>query len=221
MQTTSEPVSPLRTAGGAGGVRLAVMIGALGVVFGDIGTSPIYTLATLFDPNDPHPVPLNIRQRLRRCVTDLLVGDDHRHADLRHPGDARRQRRRGRHHGAHHAAAAFWRDGGRRTLAALAALGIFGASLFFGDSMITPAMSMMSAIEGLKVVEPSLGEWVVPITAVITHSAVRGAAPRHERRRSTVRSGDDRSGSPRSAPAASRASSATRKSSRPFRRLMR
>ena len=35
------------------------MIGALGVVFGDIGTSPIYTLATFFDPNDPHPVPLN------------------------------------------------------------------------------------------------------------------------------------------------------------------
>ena len=57
--------------------------------------------------------------------------------------------------------------GGRRTLAALAALGIFGAALFFGDSMITPAMSVLSAVEGLKVVEPSLAEWVVPITAVI------------------------------------------------------
>jgi KUP system potassium uptake protein len=56
---------------------------------------------------------------------------------------------------------------GRRTLAALAALGIFGAALFFGDSMITPAMSVLSAVEGVKVVEPSLAEWVVPITAVI------------------------------------------------------
>ena len=46
-------------------------------------------------------------------------------------------------------------------------LGIFGASLFFGDGMITPAISVLSAVEGVKVVEPSLGDYVVPITAVI------------------------------------------------------
>src|SRR5262249_11191746 len=56
---------------------------------------------------------------------------------------------------------------GRRTAVVLAALGIFGAALFFGDSMITPAISVLSAVEGLKVVEPSLEELVVPITAVI------------------------------------------------------
>jgi KUP system potassium uptake protein len=56
---------------------------------------------------------------------------------------------------------------GRRRAAWLAALGIFGAALFFGDSMITPAISVLSAVEGLKIVEPSLGELVVPITAVI------------------------------------------------------
>ena len=49
----------------------------------------------------------------------------------------------------------------------LATLGLFGAALFFGDSMITPAISVLSAVEGLKVVEPDLDEWVVPITAVI------------------------------------------------------
>jgi hypothetical protein len=54
-----------------------------------------------------------------------------------------------------------------RTKAALAALGIFGASLFFGDSMIIPAISVLSAVEGLKVVQPSLVELVVPITIVI------------------------------------------------------
>ena len=60
VHTTAEPVSPpLRTVGGAEAVRLAVVVGALGVVFGDIGTSPIYTLATVFNPSDPHPVPLN------------------------------------------------------------------------------------------------------------------------------------------------------------------
>ncbi len=49
----------------------------------------------------------------------------------------------------------------------LAALGIFGAALFFGDSMITPAISVLSAVEGLKIVDPGLEELVVPITAVI------------------------------------------------------
>jgi KUP system potassium uptake protein len=56
---------------------------------------------------------------------------------------------------------------GRKLTAGLAALGIFGAALFFGDSMITPAISVLSAVEGLKLVEPSLGSLVVPITAVI------------------------------------------------------
>jgi KUP system potassium uptake protein len=49
----------------------------------------------------------------------------------------------------------------------LAGWGIFGASLFFGDSMITPAISVLSAVEGLKVVQPTLEDAVVPITAVI------------------------------------------------------
>ena len=49
----------------------------------------------------------------------------------------------------------------------LATLGIFGASLFFGDSMITPAISVLSSVEGLKTVEPAMEDWIVPITAVI------------------------------------------------------
>jgi KUP system potassium uptake protein len=57
--------------------------------------------------------------------------------------------------------------GRRRTKVVLAALGIFGASLFLGDSMITPAISVLSAVEGLKVASPSLTELVVPITAAI------------------------------------------------------
>ena len=59
VHTTSEPALPLRTVRGAEAVRLAVVVGALGVVFGDIGTSPIYTIQTVFNPGDPHPVPLN------------------------------------------------------------------------------------------------------------------------------------------------------------------
>jgi hypothetical protein len=56
---------------------------------------------------------------------------------------------------------------GRRSAVVLAGLGIFGAALFFGDSMITPAISVLSAVEGLKIVQPSLADLVVPITAVI------------------------------------------------------
>lgn len=57
--------------------------------------------------------------------------------------------------------------GSRRTKYILSALGIFGASLFFGDSMITPAISVLSAVEGLKIVRPSLEPLIVPITAAI------------------------------------------------------
>ena len=167
MLTTSEPASRVRTAGGGQTARLALVVGALGVVFGDIGTSPIYTVQTIFNPSDPHPVPINSGQRIRCRVVDLLVGDDHRDADLRHPRDARRQRRRGRHHGAHRPSRAAGAQQGSRTVAVLASLGIFGAALFAGDSMITPAISVLSAVEGLKVVEPGLQGWVVPITAVI------------------------------------------------------
>jgi KUP system potassium uptake protein len=61
-----------------------------------------------------------------------------------------------------------WRSRpGRRMALVLAGLGIFGAALFLGDSMITPAISVLSAVEGLKVVQPSLEAAVVPITAVI------------------------------------------------------
>ena len=75
---------------------------------------------------------------------------------------------------------------------ALAALGLFGAALFFGDSMITPAISVLSSVEGLKIIDPDLGDFVVPITAVIIVGAVRRAAQGHRRRRPVLRAGDDR-----------------------------
>ena len=170
VHTRSEPASPLRTVGGpeaVRAVRLAVVVGALGVVFGDIGTSPIYTIQTVFNPDDPHPVPLNTGNIYGvvslifwsvMIIVTLTYVTLVMHADNDGEGGImalitllRRWSGEGR----------------RRTLATLAALGIFGAALFFGDSMITPAMSVLSAVEGLKVVQPSLADWIVPITAVI------------------------------------------------------
>ena len=167
LQTNSGTTSTARTAGGAQSVRAAVVLAALGVVFGDIGTSPIYTVQTAFSPRDPHPVPLNTDNVYGvvslifwsimlivtlTYVTLVMRADNDGEGGimalitlLRRWGLAR----------------------GRRTALMLAALGVFGAALFFGDSMITPAISVLSAIEGIEVVDPDFKNWVVPITVVI------------------------------------------------------
>ncbi|MBD0689008.1 potassium transporter Kup [Streptomyces sp. CBMA123] len=148
-------------------VRPAVVIAALGVVFGDIGTSPIYTLQTVFNPGDPHPVPVTTENvygvvSLVFWSVVIIVLITYVFLAMRADNDGEG--------GIMALITLLRRSGspeGRRTTAVLAALGIFGASLFFGDSMITPAISVLSAIEGLKVVEPSLESTVVPLTAVI------------------------------------------------------
>ena len=175
-----------------GAARAALVLGALGVVFGDIGTSPIYTIQTVFNPGDPHPVAGEHRQHLRDRLDDLLVGDDRRHGHLRAARHARRQRRRGRHHGADHADPRRQRRRGAGRKLVLAALGIFGASLFLGDSMITPAISVLSAVEGLKVAEPVAGRPGRPDHGGDHRRAVPAAAPGHRGRRAPVRPGDDR-----------------------------
>jgi KUP system potassium uptake protein len=172
-QSTSRPKpgpsakAPAPTPSNRGLAQTALTVGALGVVFGDIGTSPLYTIQTAFNPGDPHPVAATshnvygvislIFWSVTLIVTVLYVSLVMR-ADNDGEGGIlalitlvrRRQV-----------------PGGRRTKLALAALGIFGASLFFGDSMITPAISVLSAVEGLKVVEPSLDHLVIPICAAI------------------------------------------------------
>ncbi|WP_433891194.1 potassium transporter Kup [Streptomyces sp. CA-111067] len=147
--------------------RLAVVVGALGVVFGDLGTSPLYTLQTVFSPDDPHPVPVS--QRNVYGVVSLVFWSVTVIVTVTYVLLAMRADNEGE--GGIMALITLLRRGkakrGRRTALVLVALGIFGASLFFGDSMITPAISVLSAVEGLKVVEPSLHEAVVPITAAI------------------------------------------------------
>jgi KUP system potassium uptake protein len=142
-------------------------VGALGVVFGDIGTSPIYTIQTVFNPEDPHPVPVSTENvygivslifwSVTIIVTVAYVTFVLRADNKGEGGIMALLTLVGRKTG----------SGNRRTKAALVALGIFGASLFFGDSMITPAISVLSAVEGLKIAAPSLSNFVIPITVVI------------------------------------------------------
>ncbi|MGH3676795.1 MAG: potassium transporter Kup [Mycobacterium sp.] len=167
MPTDSEAASSARPTGGSKPVRLAVVLAALGVVFGDIGTSPIYTVQTVFNPRDPHPVPLSadnvygvvslIFWSVMLIVTLTYVTLVMR-ADNNGEGGIMALITLLRRWGSSH---------GRRTALMLAALGVFGSALFFGDSMITPAISVLSAIEGIEVVDPDFKDWVIPITAVI------------------------------------------------------
>jgi KUP system potassium uptake protein len=148
------------------GAKAALLLGALGVVFGDIGTSPLYTVQTVFNPNDPHPVNATVHNvfgivslifwSVTTIVTVTYVllvmrADNHGEGGIL----------------ALITLIGMLRGGSARTKAFLIGLGIFGASLFLGDSMITPAISVLSSVEGLKVAAPSLGGAVVPITATI------------------------------------------------------
>ncbi|MER7923750.1 potassium transporter Kup [Streptomyces sp. NPDC096057] len=164
----SPPGPPEARHGGArDAVRLAVVVGALGVVFGDIGTSPIYTLQTVFNPGDPHPVPVSTQNVYG--VVSLVFWSVMVIVTVTYVLLAMRADNEGE--GGIMALITLLRrwssERGGRAAVVLTGLGIFGASLFFGDSMITPAISVLSAVEGLKVVEPSLDSAVVPITAVI------------------------------------------------------
>jgi KUP system potassium uptake protein len=151
----------------AGKARTGVIVGALGVVFGDIGTSPIYTVQTLFNPGDPHPVPISTANVFG--VVSLIFWSVMIIVTLTYVTLVMRADNQGE--GGVMALITLVRRLGSksspRVIAVLSALGILGAALFFGDSMITPAISVLSAVEGLKVVNPSLSELVVPITAVI------------------------------------------------------
>ena len=147
--------------------RTALAVGALGVVFGDIGTSPLYTMQTVFNPGDPHPVRVSTQNifgivSLIFWSVTIVVTVTYVLLVMRADNDGEGGimalitliRRRGV-------------PGSRRAKVVLAVLGIFGAALFFGDSMITPAISVLSAIEGVKVAKPSLADLVIPITVAI------------------------------------------------------
>ncbi len=143
----------------------ALSLGALGVVFGDIGTSPLYALQTVFT-HDNHAVPTT--DSAVYGVVSLVFWTITLIVSIKYVTFIMRADNEGE--GGIMALIALIRNAPaqRRVAAALlVALGIFGASLFYGDGMITPAISVLSAVEGLKVVDPGLGELVIPITVAI------------------------------------------------------
>jgi len=144
-----------------GAPRAALMtaaIGALGVVFGDIGTSPLYTLKTVLDTTgaDSQQAILGIVSLLTWTLIVVTT--------IKYAGFAMRIDNDG--------------EGGILALMALlgvkrfkrpmiVAVGLFGAALIYGDGAITPAISVLSALEGLEIVQPALKPYVLPITVAI------------------------------------------------------
>ncbi|HEY1523027.1 MAG TPA: KUP/HAK/KT family potassium transporter [Solirubrobacteraceae bacterium] len=138
--------------------RLVLALGALGIVYGDIGTSPLYTVQTIFQqhPDAATPTPAGVYGAASLIFWSLMIV-----VGVKYAGFIMRAHNRG--------------DGGIMALTALIErrkvakagvlilLGIFGAGLFFGDGMITPAISVVSAVEGLGGVSSSLSSVVVPI----------------------------------------------------------
>ena len=145
--------------------RSLATVVALGVVFGDIGTSPLYAVQTVFDPSATRVVPVDavavygIASLIVWAVV-LVVFVKYVALIMHADNDG---------------------EGGIMALVSLLArdrrpatnprglilLGIVGAALFFGDSLITPAISVLSAVEGLELVNPSFHSYVLPAAVVI------------------------------------------------------
>ena len=140
----------------------ALTLGALGVVYGDIGTSPLYALRECFaGSHTVAPEPANVLGILSLIFWSLLLIVTGKYLTI-----ILRATNRGEGGILALMALAFPRHtpGAGKRRAALIALGVFGAALLYGDGMITPSISVLSAIEGLNVATPALKDFVIPLT---------------------------------------------------------
>ncbi|HCE07524.1 MAG TPA: potassium transporter Kup [Oxalobacteraceae bacterium] len=142
----------------------ALTVAAIGIVYGDIGTSPLYTMKSVFAPEHGLMLtPANLLGVVSLIVWGLILIVSLKYVTLILRADNRG-------------------EGGIMALMSLALLsvgrasrkyyplmlmGLFGATLFYGDSVITPAISVLSAIEGLEVAAPVLQPYVVPLTVLV------------------------------------------------------
>ncbi len=143
----------------------ALVVGALGVVFGDIGTSPLYAMQAVFTA-DGHAVratPAEVYGVISLVFWSITMIVSVKYVSFimraDNGGEGGIMALTALLEGAKHKRGA--------VTVVLVTLGILGASLFYGDGVITPAISVLSAVEGLKVAVPSLGSLVLPITIAV------------------------------------------------------
>ncbi|OWY38250.1 potassium transporter Kup [Xenophilus sp. AP218F] len=136
-------------------------LAALGVVYGDIGTSPLYTLRECFVSQNLPTSPDNIFGILSLIFWSLVFVVSVKYvafvlrADNRGEGGIMALMALARHYTTH---AARWK---------IVVLGLFGAALFYGDAIITPAVSVLSAAEGMKVISPAMEAYVLPVAIAV------------------------------------------------------
>ncbi len=148
-----------------GGSRiLPLALGALGIVFGDIGTSPLYAMQTVFsiEHNAVKATRGDVLGVISMVVWSITLIVSMKYVSLAMRADNDGE-------GGILALVALLRRHleGRRRIAVVMAMGVLGAALFYGDAVITPAISVMSAIEGLGVADPALAGLVLPIAVVV------------------------------------------------------
>jgi KUP system potassium uptake protein len=144
----------------AHGATEAGMLAALGVVFGDIGTSPIYTLDTAFKSGVVAPDPASIIGFLSLIVWSLFSVVGIWYAMLIMRADNRGE-------GGIFALMALAGRAAPAHATGIAVAGMIGAALFYGDAVITPAISVLSAVEGLEILAPSMETFVLPLALLI------------------------------------------------------
>jgi KUP system potassium uptake protein len=144
------------------GKGVALALGAIGIVFGDIGTSPLYAMQTVFSLGAVTPDEGSVLGVISMVIWSIIIVVSFKYVALAMRADNDGE-------GGILALVALLRSrlSGPRRTAVVLLLGMIGAALFYGDAVITPAISVLSAVEGLGVVNPSLEDLVLPISAVI------------------------------------------------------
>jgi KUP system potassium uptake protein len=141
----------------------ALVLGALGIVFGDLGTSPLYTYQTIVQSVGGHPSAVDAMGLLSLVVWTLLITVSLKYCVLVMRADNAGE-------GGILALLALVTSsiGERpRLTGALVAMGLFGAALIYGDGMITPAISVLSALEGIEAFDKSVTPYVLPAAMVV------------------------------------------------------
>jgi KUP system potassium uptake protein len=145
----------------AGAPLAATVLATLGVVYGDIGTSPLYALKECFSgPHGVAPTPANVLGVLSLVTWSLILVVSVKYLVLMLRADNEGE-------GGILALMALALRVTRRGPHALLLLGLFGAALLYGDGMITPAISVLSAMEGLSIATPAFSPFVVPLTIAV------------------------------------------------------
>ena len=160
---TSAALSAEHKSGAPRGSLGALSLGALGVVYGDIGTSPLYTIKTALEWEGGNATPEVALGILSLIVWTLIIT-----TSIKYVAVVMRADNEGEGGilallalvGADRIA-----DGAKLPIIVL--LGILGSALLYGDGVITPAISVLSAMEGLKLVAPALEKFIVPVTLAI------------------------------------------------------